>query len=134
MLLNRKYLPPPKSKASCQLYQDLRIRQDDEEHGFLGIPLSHLAAAANSGCFICRIFQEAVTEFVKNFQFPPHIPVQDFVGFTIRSKGVREKGSSKFQPTSLSLVMQTETWQVLELEVYCPEGKIPCSFFDSSKP
>jgi hypothetical protein len=115
MLVNGTYLRRPETQASCQLCQDLRIRREEEDSGFLGMPLWKMDESARNGCLICRILLEAVIELTRGFVVPSHLLGKEIVGFTIRSECSVEDGVAKPSrrvPSPLSLVLQTEYTQL----------------------
>jgi hypothetical protein len=124
MLLNRRYIPPPKSDAACQLCQDLRIRPvDGVKYGSLGIRLQDLPEAAKAGCFICGVLFESVTDLFAPLKGFAPLPTEEVFGITISSEARPESNGQGCPLAPLTIAVQTEHAYVGEMELYTPVGE-----------
>lgn len=123
MLLNGRYIPPPPSKAACQLCQDLDIRRKGKEYGALSIRLQDLPRAQKLGCRVCHMLFESVSDLMVPLRGFPPLPHEEIIGFTIQSKAVIEAGEENSNVSPLTILVQTEHVEVAELEMYTYEGE-----------
>ncbi len=123
MLVNKRYFPPPRSDAACQLCQDLRIRKPDENGNCLGIRLQDLPKAAKAGCFTCKILFESVTDLMSSFKRLSPLPAEELFGIVIFSTTPPAPNRDGIRASPLTIQIATEHTRVAELEMYTPIGK-----------
>jgi hypothetical protein len=123
MLLNGRYIPPPPSKAACQLCQDLDIRRKDKGYGALSIRLQDLPRAQKSGCKVCHMLFESVSDLMAPLRGFSPLPHEEVIGITIQSTALIEAGEQNSNVSPLTILVQTEHAEVAELEMYTYEGE-----------
>jgi hypothetical protein len=116
MLLNKGYLPPRKTAATCQNCQDLNLR-DPGIKGILGIPIYVLRRSFESGCPSCGVL-------IKALELPGLQPPtgEALFGITILSDGASDGTYSEETSRPLIMRLQTEHTHFAEVEIYIEEG------------
>lgn len=122
MLLNKQYIPPPKSDASCQLCQDLNL-SSPSIRGILGIRLQDLLETTRSGCRPCRILLESVAHLMAPLRGFPPLPDEEIIGITLFSGTLDRSEPQDSFTLPLTIKVQTEHANVAELEMYTLQGK-----------
>lgn len=117
MLLNKRYLPPPKTQAACQHCQDLDLR-DPAIRGILGIPVHILRGSAERGCPFCRLLAGALG--LQGLEPPSG---ESLFGVTLFSNGAADDRYSPEASTPLTMRLQTEYVHFAEVEVFVEEGR-----------
>jgi hypothetical protein len=116
MLLNNRYIPPPKTGAACQNCQNLNL-DDPAIRGILGIPLSVLQRSSELGCPSCNLLTNALRQL--GLQPPDGAPI---FGITLLSSGAADDEYSTEKHTPLIMRLQTEYRHFAEVEIYREEG------------
>lgn len=122
MLLNKQYIPPTKSDASCQLCQDLNL-SGPSIRGMLGIRLQDLPETAHSGCLPCRILLESVADLMAPLKGFPPLPDEEIIGITLFSGTLDGSKPQDSCTLPLTIQVQTENAIVAQLEMYTLKGK-----------
>ncbi len=117
MLLNNRYIAPPKTGAACQNCQDLNL-DDPAIRGILGIPVSVLQKSSELGCPSCSLLTNALRQL--SLQPPDGAPM---FGITLLSRGAADNEYSAEKHTPLIMRLQTEYRHFAEVEIYTEEGE-----------
>jgi hypothetical protein len=123
MLLGKRFIPPPPSNATCQVCQDLKIRPAGARDGFLDIRLQDLPGTAQSGCVMCRILHESVTDLLFPLRGFQPLPDEEVFGITLHSKAGSEPHEERTEVNPLAVRAKTEHAVVAELEIYTHTGE-----------
>ena len=116
MIVNKRYIPPPLTEATCQTCQDLTLRHPAID-GMLGIPLALLDRSSQSGCPCCKLLVMAL-------RLPGLEPPEgeSLFGVTLFADDA-PNGSSEEMPGPLIMRCQTEYRNFAEADIFTEEGQ-----------
>ena len=116
MLLNKRYIPPPKTRAKCQVCQDLNL-QEPGIKGILGIPFDLLRHSSELGCPWCGLLQAALK--LPSLEPPTGLSL---FGVTLFAGGISDECYSEERSLPLIMRLQTEYRHYAEVEIFTEQG------------